>query len=89
MVQLQAGDAECLRLWHRFNDISLSHCQAVYDRLGVKLSMADVKGESAYNDDLASVVADLTAKGLLTEDDGAQCVFMDEFKNAEGNPLPA
>ena len=59
VVQLQAGDAECLRLWTRFNDISLSHCQALYDRLGVKLSMADVKGESAYNDDLANVVADL------------------------------
>lgn len=88
VVQLQAGDAECLRLWNRFNDISLSHCQAIYDRLGVKLSMADVKGESAYNDDLANVIADLAAKGLLTEDNGAQCVFMDEFKNSEGNPLP-
>jgi arginyl-tRNA synthetase len=88
VVQLQAGDADCLRLWHRFNDISLSHCQALYDRLGVKLSMADVKGESAYNDDLANVIADLKAKGLLSESEGAQCVFMDEFKNAEGNPLP-
>jgi len=88
VVQLQAGDAECLRLWTRFNEISLSHCQAIYDRLNVKLSPADVKGESAYNDDLAQVVADLKAKGLLTESDGAQCVFMDEFKNAEGNPLP-
>ncbi|MFP6863954.1 arginine--tRNA ligase [Pseudomonas sp.] len=88
VVQLQAGDAECLRLWHRFNDISLSHCQALYDRLGVKLSMADVKGESAYNDDLANVVADLKAKGLLSESDGAQCVFMEQFKNAEDNPLP-
>jgi arginyl-tRNA synthetase len=88
VVQLQAGDAECLRLWHRFNDISLSHCQALYDRLGVKLSMADVKGESAYNDDLANVVADLKAKGLLSESDGAQCVFMQAFTNAEGNPLP-
>jgi arginyl-tRNA synthetase len=88
VVRLQAGDAECLRLWHRFNDISLSHCQKVYDRLGVKLSMADVKGESAYNDDLARVVADLDAKGLLTESGGARCVFLDEFRNAEGNPLP-
>lgn len=88
VVQLQAGDAECLRLWHRFNDISLSHCQALYDRLGVKLSMADVKGESAYNDDLATVVAELKTKGLLSESDGAQCVFMDAFSNAEGNPLP-
>ncbi|WP_445939481.1 arginine--tRNA ligase, partial [Pseudomonas sp.] len=88
VVQLQAGDAECLRLWHRFNDISLSHCQALYDRLGVRLSMADVKGESAYNDDLANVVADLKAKGLLSESDGARCVFMEQFKNAEDNPLP-
>jgi arginyl-tRNA synthetase len=88
VVQLQAGDAECLRLWHRFNDISLSHCQALYYRLGVRLSMADVKGESAYNDDLANVVSDLKAKGLLSESDGAQCVFMEQFKNAEDNPLP-
>ena len=88
VVQLQAGDENCLRLWHRFNDISLSHCQKVYDRLGVKLSMADVKGESAYNAELPGIVEALQAKGLLSESDGAQCVFMDEFKNAEGNPLP-
>jgi len=88
VVQLQAGDPECLRLWTRFNDISLSHCQKVYDRLGVKLSPADVMGESAYNDQLADIVAALDAKGLLSESNGAQCVFMDEFLNAEGNPLP-
>ena len=88
VVQLQAGDAECLRLWTRFNDISLSHCQALYDRLGVKLSMADVKGESAYNDDLINVVNDLKAAGMLVESNGAQCVFLDEFKNADGDPLP-
>ncbi|MBV2133538.1 arginine--tRNA ligase [Pseudomonas sp. MAP12] len=88
VVKLQAGDAECLRLWQRFNDVSLSHCQAVYDRLGVKLSPADVRGESAYNADLPTIVAELQAKGLLSESEGAQCVFMDEYKNAEGNPLP-
>jgi arginyl-tRNA synthetase len=88
VVQLQAGDPQCLALWQQFNDISLSHCQKVYDLLGVKLSMADVKGESAYNADLPGIVTDLRSKGLLTENDGAQCVFMDEFKNAEGNPLP-
>ncbi|SDO33216.1 arginine--tRNA ligase [Pseudomonas jinjuensis] len=88
VVKLQANDAECMRLWTRFNEISLSHCQQVYDRLGVKLTMADVKGESAYNDDLANVVADLTAKGMLVESDGAMCVFLEEFRNAEGNPLP-
>ncbi|WP_407314441.1 arginine--tRNA ligase [Pseudomonas sp. nanlin1] len=88
VVALQAGDAECLALWERFKDISLSHCQDVYERLNVNLTPADVMGESAYNDDLANVVADLKACGLLVESNGAQCVFLEEFKTAEGTPLP-
>jgi arginyl-tRNA synthetase len=88
VVKLQAGDADCLALWTRFNDISLSHCQKTYERLNVKLTPADVKGESAYNDDLANVVSDLKAKGLLVESNGAQCVFLEEFRTAEDTPLP-
>lgn len=88
VVALQAGDENCLRLWQRFNEVSLNHCQAVYDRLDVKLSMDDVKGESFYNPDLATIVQELKNQGLLTEDAGAQCVFMDEFKNADNDPLP-
>ena len=30
----------------------------------------------------------LKAKGLLVESNGAQCVFLEEFKNSEGEPLP-
>ncbi len=88
VVKLQAGDANCLSLWTRFNEISLSHCQTVYDRLNVRLTPDDVKGESAYNADLPDIVAALAGKGLLSESDGAQCVFLDEFRNAEGKPLP-
>ncbi len=88
VVKLQAGDPDCLALWTRFKDISLSHCQKTYEQLNVKLSMADVMGESAYNADLAKVVADLAATGLLVESQGAQCVFLDEYKTAEGEPLP-
>ncbi|NVZ25161.1 arginine--tRNA ligase [Pseudomonas gingeri] len=88
VVKLQAGDADCLALWTRFKDISLSHCQKIYELLNVKLTMADVMGESAYNDDLVNVVNDLKAKGMLVESNGAQCVFLDEFKNADGEPLP-
>jgi len=88
VVKLQSGDAYCLNLWAEFNQVSLSHCQAIYDRLGVSLTPSDVRGESAYNDDLAQVVADLDSKGLLSESQGAQCVFMDAFKNKEGEPLP-
>jgi arginyl-tRNA synthetase len=88
VVKLQAGDAECLALWTRFNEISLSHCQQTYERLNVKLTPADVKGESAYNDDLANVVSDLKTAGLLVESNGAQCVFLEEFRTAEDTPLP-
>ena len=88
MVKLQAGDADCLALWTKFKDISLSHCQKIYELLNVKLTMADVMGESAYNDDLINVVNDLKAAGMLVESNGAQCVFLDEFKNADGDPLP-
>ena len=88
VVKLQAGDPDCLALWTRFKDISLSHCQKTYELLNVKLSMADVMGESAYNADLANVISDLKSKGLLVESQGAQCVFLEEFKTADGEPLP-
>ena len=88
VVDLQSGDAHCKALWREFLDISLSHCQQLYDRLNVALTRADVRGESAYNDDLAKVIEDLTAAGLLTEDQGARCVFLDEFKGKDDEPLP-
>ncbi|MCE2594987.1 arginine--tRNA ligase [Motilimonas cestriensis] len=88
VVELQSGDEHCNQLWREFNEVSLSHCQETYDRLGVSLTRADVRGESAYNDDLNQVVADLDQAGLLKEDQGAKCVFLDEFKNKDGDPLP-
>jgi len=83
VVQLQAGDKQCLAAWRKFLDISLGHCQQVYDLLGVLLTREDVRGESAYNDDLPKVVADLDAAGLLEESAGASGVFLDEFRNKE------
>ncbi len=88
VVGLQGGRAETLKMWRGFREISLSHCRAVYDVLGVSLADADVRGESAYNDDLARVVADLDAAGMLTESRGARCVFLDEFTGKDGEPLP-
>ena len=86
VVKLQGGDETVLALWKQFVDISLSHAQAVYDTLGLKLRPEDVAGESKYNDGLQPVVDDLVQKGLAVEDDGAKVVFLDEFKNKEGEP---
>ena len=88
MVELQTGDAETLRLWHVLVDESSRYFQAVYDRLGVLLRPEDLAGESSYNDELASVVAELDAKGLLVDSEGARCVFPPGFTNREGEPQP-
>ncbi|MBJ6610118.1 MAG: arginine--tRNA ligase [Candidatus Thiothrix moscowensis] len=88
VVKLQSGDAECLALWQQFIDISLHHCEEVYERLGVSLTRADVQPESAYNADLANIVSELQAQGLLVEDQGAQCAFLEEFKNKDGSITP-
>jgi arginyl-tRNA synthetase len=88
VVELQGGNEQCLTLWSQFNEISLSHCQEIYNRLGISLTRKDVRGESTYNDDLAIVVAELDKQGLLQESQGAKCVFLDSFKNKEGEPLP-
>jgi len=88
VVRLQNGDPECLRRWRQLQEQSLRHCEQVYQRLGVSLERKHVRGESAYNDDLPNVVADLRAAGLLTESDGAQCVFLDQFTSKDGSVLP-
>ncbi|MEQ8689893.1 MAG: arginine--tRNA ligase, partial [Pseudomonadales bacterium] len=88
VVKLQAGDADMLAQWRRFIDISMSHCQQLYERLNVSLTHADIDAESRYNDVLPGIVATLDEQGLLSESDGARCVFLDEFKNKKGEPLP-
>ena len=88
VVSLQSGDPETLKKWAQFNEVSLAHCREVYAKLGVLLTDDDIRGESAFNDDLSVVVEDLTSAGLLTESDGAQCVFLDQFKGKDGDPLP-
>ena len=88
VVLLQSGDSKCKELWQQFIDISLTHCQAAYEMLGVSLTREDVKAESSYNDDLQNVINELNEQGLLVEDNGAQCVFLDQFKGKDGEPLP-
>ncbi len=88
VVELQSGNKECLALWDEFINISLTHCEETYKMLGVSLERQHVMPESAYNDDLVNVVNDLQEQGLLQESNGAQCVFMDEFANKEGDITP-
>ncbi len=88
VVKLQSGDADTLSAWQSFIDTSLAHCQAVYDKLNVTLGHDDLKPESFYNPQLKSIVDRLESEGLLTNSDGARCVFLDEFIGKDEKPLP-
>ena len=80
VVKLQGGDEYCRAMWKKLVDITMTQNQTVYDRLNVTLTRNDVMGESLYNDMLPGIVADLKAKGLAVESEGATVVFLDEFK---------
>lgn len=86
VVKLQGGDETVRELWKQFVEISLQHAEEVYQKLGLLLKRDDVRGESAYNDDLHRVIEELTEKGLAVDDDGAKVVFLEEFKNKDGEP---
>ena len=87
VVKLQSGDEYCRAMWKRLVDITMQQNQHNYDRLNVTLTEKDVMGESLYNPMLPSIVEDLKKQGLAVEDDGALVVYLDEFKNKEGDPM--
>ncbi|EAA5309814.1 TPA_asm: arginine--tRNA ligase [Salmonella enterica subsp. enterica serovar Enteritidis] len=87
VVKLQSGDTYFREMWRKLVDITMSQNQITYDRLNVTLTRDDVMGESLYNPMLPGIVADLKAKGLAVESEGATVVFLDEFKNKEGDPM--
>lgn len=85
VVDLQSGEPSARSAWQVLCDQSRKEFQAIYDRLDIRITE---RGESFYNPLLADVVADLETTGLLVEDQGAKCVFLDGFTNKDGNPLP-
>jgi arginyl-tRNA synthetase len=85
VVALQRGETEALKAWDIICDISRRAYQQIYDLLDIKITE---RGESFYNPVLPDVVADLEAKGLVTISDGAKCIFLEGFKNREGDLLP-
>ncbi len=86
VVKLQAGDEETLLAWKIVCALSSRAYQVIYNLLGIAPFME--RGESFYNPLLPAVVEDLERLGLLVEDAGAKCVFLEGFTNREGEPLP-
>ena len=85
VVKLQSGDRESIAAWKLLCNQSRKEFDEIYKILNIKINE---RGESFYNPYLKSIVEDLNFKNLLTEDQGAKCVFLRGMNNKEGNPLP-
>ncbi|MEU8551130.1 arginine--tRNA ligase [Streptomyces roseoverticillatus] len=88
VVDLQAGDEETLALWQRFVDESKIYFYSVFDKLDVEIRDEDIVGESGYNAMLAETCRMLEESGVAVRSEGALCVFFDDVKGPDGNPVP-
>ncbi|MEN3586552.1 arginine--tRNA ligase [Streptomyces sp. ZYX-F-203] len=88
VVDLQAGDPDTLALWQRFVDESKIYFFSVFEKLDMELRDPDIVGESGYNDMLADTCRLLEESGVAVRSEGALCVFFDDVKGPDGNPVP-
>ncbi|MFF4952425.1 arginine--tRNA ligase [Streptomyces chattanoogensis] len=88
VVDLQAGDEETRALWQRFVDESKIYFYSVFDKLDMEIHDPDVVGESGYNDMLEETCRLLEESGVAVRSEGALCVFFDDVKGPDGNPVP-
>ncbi|MCX6907672.1 MAG: arginine--tRNA ligase, partial [Verrucomicrobia bacterium] len=85
LVKLHENDAENLALWKKLRDLSMPAFERVYRRLGVRFD--HTLGESFYHPRLAGVVAELKAKGLAEDSEGAVCVFFRDVPQLKDKPF--
>ncbi|MEU9283858.1 arginine--tRNA ligase [Streptomyces sp. NPDC048275] len=88
VVDLQAGDPETLAMWQKFVDESKIYFYSVFDKLDMEIRDPDVVGESGYNDMLDETCRLLEESGVAVRSEGALCVFFDDIKGPDGNPVP-
>ncbi len=74
----EEDDPEALQLWEIIRNISLDAAKEIYKLLNINFD--DWNGEAHYRKAGDGIVADLDAKGLLTEDDGAKVVDLSDMK---------
>ncbi|MEW2622115.1 arginine--tRNA ligase [Streptomyces sp. NPDC048106] len=88
VVDLQAGDPHTLAIWQKFVDESKIYFFSVFEKLDMEVRDPDIVGESGYNDMLAETCRLLEESGVAVRSEGALCVFFDDIKGPEGNPVP-
>ncbi len=88
VVDLQAGDPTTLAMWQKFVDESKIYFFSVFEKLDMEIRDPDIVGESGYNDMLAETCRLLEESGVAVRSEGALCVFFDDIKGPDGNPVP-
>ncbi|MGW7577371.1 arginine--tRNA ligase [Streptomyces sp. NPDC054765] len=88
VVDLQAGDEQTRALWQRFVDESKIYFYSVFDKLDMDIHDPDIVGESGYNAMLEETCRLLEESGVAVRSEGALCVFFDDVKGPDGNPVP-
>ncbi|NEE19812.1 arginine--tRNA ligase [Streptomyces sp. SID7499] len=88
VVDLQAGDPRTVAMWQKFVDESKIYFFSVFEKLDMEIRDADIVGESGYNDMLAETCRLLEESGVAVRSEGALCVFFDDIKGPDGNPVP-
>ncbi len=76
-TKLEHHDEENTEIWKWFIEISLKEYSKTYGQLGIEFD--SYNGESFYFDMTPDVVKELGDKNLLTIDDGATIVNLDEY----------
>ncbi|MDT0475468.1 arginine--tRNA ligase [Streptomyces griseoviridis] len=88
VVDLQAGEPRTLATWQRFVDESKIYFFSVFEKLDMEVHDEDIVGESGYNDMLHETCRLLEESGVAVRSEGALCVFFDDIKGPDGNPVP-
>lgn len=73
-VRLESGDAEAMRLWSWFREISIREFTRIYERLGVSFDYMNM-GEAFYQEQLVPTLSMLEESGLITEGDGGAYII--------------
>ena len=84
LVKLQSGDPENLAIWKQTVELSWREFQKLYELLDIRFD--ERLGESAYNEALAPLCAELEKRGIATPSEGALCIFFPGIPALEGKP---
>ncbi len=74
---LERKEPEQTALWEKFIDISIKEYKKTYEQLDIEFDY--YTGESFYSDKMPAVIEDMKAKNLLTLNEGASVVELEEY----------